>query len=139
MEIVDLKHSDDLIDVVRKCNANFKQLAFSISQDIKRQGRTSTADVNDAIIGMRNELDIISGSIAGEIAAQVSAQVASQLAAADIPVQVAAAMPAAFPPTGAYIMSQSDPAASYAGTSWARVGTMIADGGTQLPLWQRTA
>lgn len=56
MEILDLSHNDDLLAVIRKCNANFKQLAFSASQGIKAQGRASSSGAEAMIADAINEI-----------------------------------------------------------------------------------
>ena len=41
MEIIDLSHNDDLLAVIKKCNTNFRQIAFSASRGLKAQSRIS--------------------------------------------------------------------------------------------------
>lgn len=41
MEIIDLSHNDDLLAVIKKCNTNFRQIAFSANRGLKAQSRIS--------------------------------------------------------------------------------------------------
>lgn len=131
MEIVDLSHNDDLLAVIRKCNTNFKQLAFSASQNLKAQGRSSGSSAEAMIADAINEITNVT------VPAEVSAQIASQ----DIPQMVSDAVAAAavVPPVGSYLMSQTNPSSMYAGTTWQQVDTISTDSSTIIPLYQRTA
>lgn len=135
MEILDLSHNDDLIAVIRKCNANFKQLAFSASQGIKAQGRASSSGAEAMVADAINELTNVT----------IPNEVASQIANADIPGAVSDAIDAldisqmVVPPVGSYLMAQSDPSSTYAGTTWSQVDTITTTNVTLIPLWQRTA
>lgn len=131
MEIVDLSHNDDLLAVIRKCNTNFKQLAFSASQNLKAQGRSSGSSAEAMVADAINEITNVT------VPAEVSAQIASQ----DIPQMVSDAVAAAavVPPVGSYLMSQTNPSSIYAGTTWQQVDTVSTDSSTIIPLYQRTA
>jgi hypothetical protein len=131
MEIVDLSHNDDLLAVIRKCNTNFKQLAFSASQNLKAQGRSSGSSAEAMVADAINEITNVT------VPAEVSAQIASQ----DIQQMVSDAVAAAavVPPVGSYLMSQTNPSGTYTGTTWQQVDTIGTDGGATIPLYQRTA
>jgi hypothetical protein len=131
MEIVDLSHNDDLLAVIRKCNTNFKQLAFSASQNLKAQGRSSGSSAEAMVADAINEITNVT------VPAEVSAQIASQ----DIPQMVsdAVAAIAIVPPVGSYLMSQTNPSGTYTGTTWQQVDTISTDSSTIIPLYQRTA
>lgn len=131
MEIVDLSHNDDLLAVIRKCNTNFKQLAFSASQNLKAQGRSSGSSTEAMVADAINEITNVT------VPTEVSAQIASQ----DIPQMVsdAVAAVAIVPPVGSYLMSQTNPSSTYTGTTWQQVDTISTDSSTIIPLYQRTA
>lgn len=144
MEIIDLSHNDDLVSVIRKCNANFKQLAFSASQGIKAQGRASSSGAEAMVADAINELTNVT----------IPNEVASQITNADIPGVVDDAIDAldisqmvsdevasqmVVPPVGSYLMTQSDPSLTYAGTTWSQVDTITTTNAMLVPLWQRTA
>lgn len=144
MEILDLSHNDDLLAVIRKCNANFKQLAFSTSQGIKTQGRVSNSNAEAMVADAINELTNVT----------VPNEVASQLMNADVPGMVDGAIDAlnisqmvsdevasqmTMPPIGSYLMMQSNPSTAYAGTTWSQVDTITTTNARLIPLWERTA
>ena len=144
MEILDLSHNDDLIAVIRKCNTNFKQLAFSTTQSIKAQGRSSSSSAEAMVADAINEITNVT----------VPNEVASQLSNSDIPGMVDDAIDAldisqmvsdevasqmVVPPVGSYLMTQSDPSSMYAGTTWSQVDTITTTNVMLVPLWQRTA
>lgn len=82
MEIVDISHNDDLRTVAQKCNTNFKQIAFSTEQGLRRQGRSSDSSAEAMIAVAVAEITNVT----------VPNEVASQISAADIPSQVADAL-----------------------------------------------
>lgn len=146
MEIVDISHNDDLAIVARKCNANFKQLAFNATQQVRRQGRTSSEELATAISTTVRFLT--ETTIPNEVREQISAldvqgMVDDAIAALDIPAmvadEVAARIPDAYPPVGANLIMASDPAQSYPGTTWSQTDSIGTTGGAVIPLWQRTA
>lgn len=157
MEILDLSHNDDLLTVIRKCNANFKQLAFSASQGIKAQGRASSSGAEAMVADAVNELTNVTvpNEVANQITnADIPGVVANQITNADIPGVVDDAIDAldisqmvsdevasqmVVPPVGSYLMTQSDPSSTYAGTTWSQVDTITTTNATLIPLWQRTA
>lgn len=88
MEIVNLSHNDTLAQVVRKCNTNFRQLAWATRQALKRQTEASIDGITSVVVGMQNEIDTMRTTT-------IPNEVASQVAAADIPGQVGDAVDAA--------------------------------------------
>ena len=144
MEILDLSHNDDLIDVIRKCNMNFKQLAFSAAQGIKAQGRASGSAAETMVADAVNELTNV--TIPNEVASQIAntdipSIVNDAIDALDISQMVSdeVAAQAVVPPIGSYLIMQTDPSAMYPGTTWQQTYTIGTTGGPTLPLWERTA
>lgn len=144
MEIIDLSHNDDLISVIRKCNANFKQLAFSASQGIKAQGRASSSGAEAMVADAINELTNV--TIPNEVASQITnadipGAVNDAIDALDISQMVSdeVAAQAVVPPIGSYLIMQTDPSSMYLGTTWQQSDTIDTTGGMSLPLWERTA
>lgn len=93
MEIVNLSHNDNIPTIARKCNQNFKQLAWSSSQAMRKQGRMEESDFSDALIGVYDEIASVAGSIATEVSYQIAAQdipgkVSDAITAQDIPQMV---------------------------------------------------
>lgn len=113
MEILDLSHNDDLTAIVRKCNLNFRNLAWSARQAIGKQSRIDTEAVMQAMALIRDDiLNIVNVLIPG-------------------------AVDQAMPPIGSYVLSDFDPTDSYPNTLWQQVDTVTTDGMTQIPVWQR--
>lgn len=130
MEVVDLSQNDDLIAVIRKCNMNFKQLYYTLTQSSRKQRRIDSQDVDQALQALGDNLAELQNVI-------VPQTVADSIAAMDIPGQIAAAIPDAYPPVGSYEISNTMPA--YDGTTWVQVDTVNTTGSLSIPLWQRTA
>ena len=135
MEIINLSPNDDTGTIARKCNTNFKQLAWSSSQAIKRQSRESTEDIDAEIESIKQTLNNI-------VRVTIPNEVSSQIAEQDIPGQIDnvfnARISEAYPPIGSYIMSQTSPAPSYSGTTWQQTDTINTNEGTTIKLWKRT-
>lgn len=129
MEIIELKQSDDLPSVVRKCNANFKQVAWSSNQAVKKQSRMDMSGIDAAFMDMQNRLDAMERSIEN-----IELSLPGDIADA-----VSDAIPDAFPPVGSYLMSDTDPGLHYGSTTWTQAGTITADGNTTIQIWKRTA
>ena len=127
MEIVNLSQNDDMIAFARKCNTNFKRLAWSSSKAAKALPQEMAA----AIAALNQTL---SNAINVTIPNRVTEEVAEQ----DIPGKVSRAVREAYPPVGSYMMSDTSPASSYMGTTWSRSGSVATTGGTEIPLWKRT-
>lgn len=133
MNIIDIFHNDDLVTVIRKCNENFRQLAWNTSQTSKLQSISDMSGVSAALADMQSEInDLTTQTIPSEVAAQVTA--------ADIPGQVSsevtAQMASYAPPVGSYLIADQQP--SYTGTTWQQVGDVYINTSDTLPVWQRT-
>lgn len=144
MEILDLSHNDDLLTVIRKCNSNFKQLAFSASQGIKAQGRSSNSEAEAMVADAVNELTNVTvpNEVANQIAnADIPGVVDDAIDALDIPQMVSdeVAAQAVVPPVGSYLIMQIDPSSMYPGTTWSQVDTITTTNVMLVPLWERTA
>lgn len=134
MEIIDLSHNDDLVTVVRKCNANFKQLYYTLTQSSRKQRRIDNQDVGEALQTLDESLIELQNVV-------MPNAIADAIAALDVPGQITAALeesiPDAYPPVGSYEISDTMPA--YDGTTWVQVDTVSTTGSLSIPLWQRTA
>lgn len=145
MEIINLTHNDDLFAIVRKCNTNFKRLASSINQSVKKQSRIDSevtaedlAEAMNTLVHVTIPNEVTSQIASADIAGQVTSEVSGQIAAADIPGMVSSEVASQVsPPVGAYVMSATMP--SYPGTTWAQADTITTTGSLVIPLWERTA
>lgn len=146
MEIAKLSQNDDLLAVIKKCNINFQQLAFSARQAIKKQSRIDMGGVDEEIRTITQSISelvnvTLPQMVSEQVAAVVPAEVTTQIAAEDIPQMVSdeVASQMVVPPVGSYLLMQSDPSTMYAGTTWQQNDTVDTTGGAQIPLWERTA
>jgi hypothetical protein len=146
MEIAEISQNDSLPSVIRKCNLNFRQLAWNIRQSVRKQSRIDSQGTDAAIVEITNQIaeleNVTIPSVVGSaVSAAVPSEVASQITAADIPQMVSneVAAQAVVPPVGSYLLTQSDPSAIYDGTTWQQSDTVGTTGGAQIPLWERTA
>jgi len=145
MEIAKLSQNDDLLAVIRKCNVNFRQLAWFARQAIQKQSRIDMDDVSEEIDGITQtlvELEnvILPQMVNDAVDTKVPVEVAAQIAAVDIPQMVSDEVAAQMTvlPVGSYLMTQTDPAAIYPGTTWQQSDTVTTDGNVVIPLWERT-
>lgn len=76
MQIINLSHNDSLEAAMQKCNLNFKELAFSADQALKKQSRAMQKAINVAVD------ELVSTTIPNEVS--------NQIALLDIPGQVSA-------------------------------------------------
>lgn len=130
MNIIDIFHTDSLPVVIRKCNENFRQLAFNNAQTAKMQN----VDVTQALTDMQAEINqMISHTIPNEVSAQIMA--------ADIPSQISNEVTSQLaswaPPVGAYIIADVMP--SYTGTTWTQAGDVYVDTTDTVPVWKRVS
>lgn len=97
MEIAKLLQNDDLLAVIKKCNVNFRQLAWDTRQAIQKQSRMDMDNVSAEIDGITQTLVnlenvVLPQMVSDEVDAKVPTEVTTQIAAADIPGQVADAL-----------------------------------------------
>lgn len=152
--LVEISTNDELENVVRKVNANFKQLAYSQSQKTAKSARTSYDAIEGQITDVRSDMQTGFNQVSLDMQA-LQAYVDSSIAA------VRAALT---PPVGTMMFSSSNPSTMYTGTTWVQMnegtvlisagstytdgsnwdlsGTSVASGGSLLTaakLWKRTA
>lgn len=97
MEIAKLSQNDDLLAVIKKCNVNFRQLAWDARQAIQKQSKIDMDNVSAEIDGITQTLVnlenvVLPQMVSDEVDAKVPTEVTTQIAAADIPGQVADAL-----------------------------------------------
>lgn len=98
MEIMDLSHNDDLLAVVRKCNANFKQLYYTLTQSSRKQLRIENQDVSEALQALDESLIELQNVV-------MPNAIADAIAALDVPGQIADAIDQALDVTVTNTMS----------------------------------
>lgn len=76
MEIVEIKQGDDLRTVARKCNANFKNMAWDTKQAARKQGLMDAEEINAALTEIHDEMTEMENVT---IPNQVNAAIASEL------------------------------------------------------------
>jgi hypothetical protein len=75
MQIIALSRNDSIEAIAEKCNLNFKELAFSSEQYVKKQGRIYNAKIQQEI----------SVAVDGLITTTIPNEVSNQITDADIP------------------------------------------------------
>lgn len=91
MEIVNLTHNDDVTAIAKKCNVNFKSLAWSVSQLMKKRVLIMTDTIDGALQQMVDT--VIPNEVSSQIAAlDVPGLVSTAIANADIPGLVSTAI-----------------------------------------------
>lgn len=132
MEIVDIFQSDELETLARKCNTNFRRLAWATREAVRKQSAIDGEAVDKALQEIGNGINRLENVV-------IPDTVSTQLDALDIQGMIDDGVARAIPPVGAYMMSDMSPDAMYQGTTWSQVDTVDTTGGLQIPVWQRTA
>lgn len=133
MGLLELSHNDDTRSIVQKCNLNFRELSKSMAQSIGREGRSIETDVSQMIATAMS--GIVDTVIPNEVALQISNANIPRLVSDEVALQIQTA----YPPIGSYLLVATDPSTQYVGTTWQQTDAVTTDGGTVVPLWQRTA
>lgn len=139
MEIVDIFQNDELETLARKCNTNFRRLAWATRETVRKQSAIDSKAVNEALQDVNEAMQEIGGEINRLENVVIPDTVSTQIDALDIPGMIDDGVASVIPPVGAYMMSDTSPDAMYQGTTWSQVDTVDTTGGLQIPVWQRTA
>lgn len=132
MEIMDISQNDELETLARKCNTNFRRLAWSTREAIKKQSLIDGAAVDQALRELGESISELTNVV-------IPDTVSEQIDALDIPGMIDDGVSRLIPPVGAYLLSDSSPDSTYQGTTWTQVDTVDTTGGLSIDLWQRTA
>lgn len=133
MEIVKISPNDTLSSIARKCNQNFRQIAWSSRQAVKSQSRIDSDNVTARIAEIYDEIGRVIGSISSEVSAEVARQDIPRMVSDEVTRQVV------LPPVGSYLLTNTDPALTYANTTWQQTDSVTTDTSVVIPLWERTA
>lgn len=139
--IIDINLNDNLQDVIRKANYNFKVTNASALRNTKNSVRNVTVDVDQEINAINNAIEVVSDGLADETTArqnadtaldnQIDAKVASAVSSA-ISTAIANAMLAAFPVGCIYITATNTNPGTFLGGTWQAVapGRVLVGAGT---------
>lgn len=114
--LIELNHRDELTDIVRKCNANFKSVMFSANSRASRS--SASGDWEPEIDDLRQEMD----SSFNEVSQALQS----------LDDRIDALKAALTPPIGTMMFCPADPSSTYEGTVWTEVsgGTMLMSAGS---------
>lgn len=130
MRIIDISTNDDTAAIAKKCNINFKQLAFDASQGTKSQSQLDQASVSAALSAVNNRVDALTNTrIPQEVKAQVEAALPAMVKAEVAKQSV--------PPMGSYLIMDESPEQLYPSTLWAQVGSVSLSDELSVPVWKR--
>ena len=109
--LIELNHRDELPDIVRKCNANFKSVMFSANSKASRS--SASGDVETEIDDLRQETHSSFNEVTQELQS--------------LDQKISALKTALTPPVGTMMYCNTDPSATYEGTVWTEVagGTIL--------------
>lgn len=102
--LIELKQNDELTDVVRKSNSNFKNLGYALKKKLQGAADSSSAEWKQAIADLTKDMN------------QRISDLTTELAAAE------ETMAKMVPPVGSILFQYSsvDPSTMYPGTTWLR-------------------
>lgn len=81
MEIIDISQSDDLVNVIRKCNLNFRQVARSSRQELDRQSRI---DTNNLVVYVDDSIDDALSTLSTEVQNMIASKSSKSETVSDI-------------------------------------------------------
>lgn len=102
--LIELKQNDELTDVVRKSNSNFKNLGYALKKKLQGAADSSSAEWKQAIADLTNDMN------------QRISDLTTELAAAE------ETMAKMVPPVGSVLFqyASTNPNTMYPGTTWVR-------------------
>lgn len=104
--LIELKQNDELTDVVRKSNSNFKNLGYALKKKLQGAADSSSAEWKQAIADLTKDMN------------QKVSDLTTELAAAE------ETMAKMVPPVGSTLIMPRNPSTMYPGTTWSRYGQM---------------
>lgn len=100
--LIELKQNDELTDVVRKSNSNFKNLGYALKKKLQGAADSSSAEWKQAIADLTKDMN------------QKISDLTTELAAAE------ETMAKMVPPVGSTLITPTNPNTMYPGTTWSR-------------------
>lgn len=100
--LIELKQNDELTDVVRKSNSNFKNLGYALKKKLQGSADSSSAEWKQAIADLTKDMN------------QKVSDLTTELAAAE------ETMAKMVPPVGSTLITPVNPNTMYPGTTWDR-------------------
>lgn len=102
--LIELKQNDELADVVRKSNSNFKNLGFALKKKLQGAADSSSAEWKQAIADLTKDMSQQISDLTTELNATKET------------------MSKMVPPIGSTLIMTANPATMYPGTTWSRYG-----------------
>lgn len=102
--LIELKQNDELTDVVRKSNSNFKNLGYALKKKLQGAADSSSAEWKQAIADLTKDMN------------QKISDLTTELAAAE------ETMAKMVPPVGSTLIMVNNPNTMYPGTTWSHYG-----------------
>lgn len=109
--LIELKQNDELTDVVRKSNSNFKNLGYALKKKLQGTTDSASAEWKQAVADLTKDMNQKVSDLTTELAGTKT-----ELANAK------ATMAKMVPPVGTTVFMSNNPNTMYPGTTWTRYG-----------------
>ena len=129
--LITLSPNDELDNVIRKVNHNFKQLAFAQSNKTNQVNRATNQSLQQEVSSVRQDMQTLEQNLTQAIGALQTTLEESITSAVNT--AKAEMRNALTPPIGAMMFCSTDPGNTYTGTSWTQIaqGTVLLSAGAQ--------
>lgn len=121
--LITLSPNDELDNVIRKVNHNFKQLSFAQSNKTNQVNRATNQSLQQEVSSVRQDMQTLEQSLTQAIGTLQ----------ATLEESIMSAVNALTPPIGTMMFCSADPGNTYTGTTWTQVtqGTVLLSAGAQ--------
>lgn len=109
--LIELKQNDELTDVVRKSNSNFKNLGYALKKKLQGATDSASAEWKQAVADLTKDMNQKVSDLTTELA-----DTKTELANAE------ATMAKMVPPVGTTLFMVNNPNTMYPGTTWTKYG-----------------
>lgn len=129
--LITLSPNDELDNVIRKVNHNFKQLSFAQSNKTNQVNRATNQSLQQEVSSVRQDMQTLEQSLTqaiGTLQATLEESITSAVNAAKTEMRNALT-----PPIGTMMFCSADPGNTYTGTTWTQVtqGTVLLSAGAK--------
>lgn len=118
--IIEINQNDELADVIRKANTNFKNVMFIQNNKVNQANRATNKALQSEVSDLRQDLQTEIGQVNKDM--QALEERMEQAIADAVGAAKTALTKALTPPVGTMMYSSANPGNTYSGTTWSQVG-----------------
>ncbi len=118
--LIEINQNDELNDIVRKVNTNFKNMFFAQTAKVNQANRATNKALEDEVANVRQDLQNDISQINQDMQSMEARL--NQAIATAVGNATTALKAALTPPVGTMMYSSANPGNTYTGTTWTQVG-----------------